>query len=187
MPNETLAISEEHRQELAGLRVKTGEPIYSTVTYATTGNAAKTHFFVGTSDKNVGNVSKARELPDKHLMVVEEIRISAEPEAVVADVQEFLADAVLEFAPNEDARSRYFPLDILGAGGGPYTPTTTVATIGVPQQNAAFRLRIPEVIRGASPFVCNIQHPAAITPSAELKIRVILVGIYAYPAAKTAE
>lgn len=191
MPNDVLAISEKLRAELAGLKIKTAEPIYSTVEYGTSGNSAVTDFFAATSVKTVGNVSKARELPEGHVMVIQEIRISAMTDASLADLQEIFGAGtnmpVVEFAPNEDARSRFFPLEILGAGGGVNSATTTLATVGKQQQNAAFVLRVPEVIRGGSPFVAKLHHSAAITPAAATKVRMTFVGIYAYNAAKAAE
>jgi len=184
--NNALKINEGLRKELAGMANVTAEPLFTRVEYGTSGNKASTDFFPGGSDKTQTNIVKARELPKGHLAVVEEIRVSLAPDVVVADIQVIEKEAVLAFAPNEDSRLRYFPVEILGAGGGPSTATTTVGTHGVPQHNAVFKLRKPEVIRGGEPFVCKILHPAAIAPSAATKVTIIFAGIYAYPTAAAA-
>jgi len=191
MPN--IRENEDIYKELSKYANVTSEPIYSTVTYATSGNKAATNFFDGSSTKTTTNLTKDRELPQGHKMIVEEIRVSVMPDVTLADLQEFLKDAVLEFAPNEDARPRYFPISMLGAGGGvsgawsEATASDQYAVVnGQPQQNAVFKLRRPEVLRGGVPFVCKIHHPAAITPAAATKVTVILSGLYAYPAAQAA-
>lgn len=186
MAENALKLNAKIRRELAGLDNVTAEPLFARIELGTTGNALSTPLFPGGSDKTQTNVVKAAELPIGHLAIIEEIRISFPPDVVVADLQELEKEAVLEFAPNETAKRRHFPIEMLGAGGGPNTATTTVATHGVPQHNAVFKLRKPEVIRGGVPFVCNLIVPTAVTPSAATKVLTILAGIYAYPAGAAA-
>jgi len=194
-----VAQSEKIYAELNRFQNVTAEPLYSTKRYMAPG-ALEVPFFPGGTDKTKTNVVKSREIPRGHLAVIEEIRVSfsggdwfAAPDGSFL-MQAFLTHAVLKFAPNEDARARYFPLYMLGAGGGvtgfytqPVPAAANLATLGNPQHNAVFKLRKPEVIRGIIPFVCSILHQVPFSPPDWADVMIVLAGYYAYPAARAAE
>ena len=201
MKGEKMAVAQSEKiyQELNRFQNVTAEPLYSTKRYMAP-MPLEVSFFPGGTDKTKTNVVKAREIPRGHLTVIEEIRVSfsggdwiTAPDAPVL-MRNFLTHAVLKFAPNEDARPRYFPLYMLGAGGGvtgffqqAAPATENLATLGNPQHNAVFKLRKPEVIRGIIPFVCSIVHQVAFDPPEWADVMIVLAGYYAYPAARAAE
>lgn len=192
-PQNAVAVNEMIMKELRGFKNVTGEPLYSTLEFGTSGNSAETNFFTGGNTKTDTNVTKAREIPKGHKKIVTAIRIAVMPDVTPADLKEILKDAILVFAPNEDARLRHIPVVELGAGGGAsgfFTQASAaddnLVNNGTPQDNSKGKLARPEVIRGDVPFVCQILHPAAITPAAATRVSVILDGPYAYPAAAAA-
>lgn len=165
-------------REFAAIKRRSSEPLYSEVSYATGNTDLVKQFFAKSSagDKTVTNVLKDMELNDGEIMRIDEIRVSLMPDAAIADIQEFEKHCVLKFQPNASAEARYFPIEILGAGGGPCTATTTVGTHGAPQQNAVLVLRVPEYIKGGIAFVCAIIHRVANTPTAATTVKVIFMG-----------
>jgi len=178
-------------QQLEGMKNKTGEPLYSWTDYDNGNTDLEVEFFAGQNNKALGNIEKDRELPVGHIMVVEEIRFGLLADTVADDVLMWLYQiGCLKFAPNADARPRYFPLDILTLGGGVSIKQLAVAAdqaqLGDGVQIAAFRLPVPEVLVGGVPFVFSVIHNAAYNPSADTKVLAVMVGPRAYDAGKAA-
>lgn len=181
---EAIKTHEEALEYMRGMMNHIGEPLFSRTLIPSPNTAQDIQFFAGQNEPSLGNIRKDRELPLGHLMVVEEIRFAAQPNVAVIDIQNWLLNGCFRFAPNADARVRDFPLEILGAGGGVAAMQVLVAgdglTIGQPHQLGAFRLPVPEVIKGGIPFVSQSRHAVAFDPESPLKITCIFVGPRAY-------
>lgn len=190
MPDPILDHQEALRM-IEGMKNKTGEPLYSWTDYDNGNTDPEVEFYAGQNDPTLGNIRKDRELPVGHLMIVEEIRFGIKADAAADDVLVWHENiGCLKFAPNEDARPRYFPLDILTLGGGvsikQFAVAADQAQLGDGHQLAAFRLPIPEVITGGVPFVFSVLHNTAYNPSADTKVLAVMVGKRAYDASKAA-
>lgn len=186
-PENVIQENQDIYEELSGFANVTDEPLYSVITYEVGVPVQCVPFFPGGQNKFLTNVEKPREIPKGHLKIVEAISIRFFGSVLVADpvlAQSYLQQHV-KFAPNADARPRYIPVDLCSSGGGLGDAATI--TNGLPQKNAIFWLKKPEVLRGTIPWVSEVcGNPALpfVGPGPDpVKIEMRFLGPYAYPAA----
>ena len=177
---------EEALEFMKGMMNHIGEPLYSRTLVETAVPLQDIPLFVGQTEPALGNITKTRELPLGHLMVIEEIRFALPVNLIADQFIPFLTNGVFKFAPNADARARYFPLEILGTGGGAHVPQVAIAAdwvnLGAPHQLAAFRLPVPEVIKGGVPFVAQLRYAIPLQFENDTKVTCIFIGPRAYDA-----